>query len=179
MRVWWFPWNDEKYLGSTQNWRIYQLLQKTYHWNVGRKNSLKTAAKKFILISFQTCISNWPLKVVFSEKQLFLLIQSTFPWMLLIIYTSPAIFVYPLLKPFDRKNRICKQFSLKLLVRKFLLLKSVQRISRDMLSNHKEERKSAEILSRSTIAIPQLCFLGIFNFNQRTKSCTNANYFWR
>ena len=73
--------------------------------------------------------------------------------MLLIIYTSSVIFVYPLLKSFDRKNKIFKQFSLKLLVRKFLLLESVQRFSRDLLSNHKEERKSAEILSCSTIVI--------------------------
>ena len=61
--------------------------------------------------------------------------------MLLIIYTSSAIFVYPLLKSFDRKNRIYEQFSLKLLVRKFLLLETVQRFSRDLLSIHKEERK--------------------------------------
>ena len=90
--------------------------------------------------------------------------------MLLIIYTSSAIFVYPLLKSFDRKNRICKQFSLKLLVRKFLLLENVQRFSRDLLSNHKEERKSAEILSSSTIIIPQSCFLDIFNFNHRRRN---------
>ena len=113
-----------------------------------------------------------------SNEQLFsLIIQSTFPWMLLIIYTSSAIFVYPLLKSFDRKNRICKHCSLKLLARKFLLLESFQRFSRDLLlSNHKEKRKSAKIFSSSTIVS---CFLGIFNFHQKTKSCTNANYFWR
>ena len=39
---------------------------------------------------------------------------------------------------------------------------SVQRISRDQFFNHKEERKSAEILSSSTIFIPQLSFLVIY-----------------
>ena len=114
------------------------------------------------------------LEVVFSNKLFSLIIQKTFPWMLLIIYTSSAIFVYPLLTSFDCKNRTCKQFSQKLLVRKFLLLESVQRFSRDLLlPNHKEERKSAKILSSSTIVILQLCFLGIFNFNQKMKSCAN------
>ena len=55
----------------------------------------------------------------------------------------------------------------------------VQRFSRDLLSNHKEDRKSAELLSSSTIFILWLCFYGIFNFNQKTKSCRNANNFWR
>ena len=115
-----------------------------------------------------------------SNEQLFsLIIQSTFPWMLLIIYTSSAIFVYPLLKSFDRKNRICKQFPLTLLVRKFLLLESFQRFSRDMLSNHKKDKKSAKILSSSAIVIPHSCFLGIFSFNHKTKSCKNDKYFWR
>ena len=99
--------------------------------------------------------------------------------MLLIIYTSSAIFVYPLLKSFDRKNRICKQFPLTLLVRKFLLLESFQRFSRDMLSNHKKDKKSAKILSTSAIVIPHSCFLGIFSFNHKTKSCKNDKYFWR
>ena len=116
---------------------------------------------------------------IFQRTTFSLIIQSTFPWMLLIIYTSSAIFVYPLVKSLDRKNRIRKQFSLKLLVRKFLLLESVQRFYRDLLSNHKEERKSAEILSNSTIVILQLCFLGIFNLNQKAKSCTNGNFFRR
>ena len=67
-----------------------------------------------------------------------------------------AIFVYPLLKSFNQKNRICKQLSLKFPVRTFLILEGVQRFFRELLSNHKEERKSAEILSSSTIVITQL-----------------------
>ena len=85
----------------------------------------------------------------------------------------------PLLTSFNTKNRICKQFSLKFLVRIFLILESVQKFSSDLLSNHKEERKSAEILSSSIICMLQLCFLGIFNMNQKSNSCTRANNFWR
>ena len=86
---------------------------------------------------------------------------------------------YLLLRSFNPKNRTCKQFSPKFLVRIFLILEIVQRFSRDLLLNHKEERKSAEILSRSTIFMPQLCFLGNFNLNQKVNFYTRANNFWR
>ena len=48
----------------------------------------------------------------------------SFPWMCFWLFILVSlIFVYSLLKSFDHKNRICKQFSLKLLVRKFLLFR--------------------------------------------------------
>ena len=36
--------------------------------------------------------------------------QNTLPWLFLIIYTSSVIFIYPLLKSFNRKNRKCKHY---------------------------------------------------------------------
>ena len=82
-----------------------------------------------------------------------------FPWLLLIIFTSFVIFVYSLLKSFNRRKIICKQIftvlSLKFLLRKFLILESIQRFRMDLLSIYKEEVKSAEIFSSSTIFIAQ------------------------
>ena len=74
---------------------------------------------------------------------------------------------------------MCKQISLNFLLRTFLILESIQRFPRDLLSNHKKEAKSAETFLSSTVVIPQLCCLGIFNLNQKLNSCTNANNFWR
>ena len=68
----------------------------------------KKQPQKIILVKFQTCINIWRLLlVVFSNKQLFtLIIQNTFAWLLLIIYTSSVIIVYPLLKSFNGKNNM-------------------------------------------------------------------------
>ena len=47
-----------------------------------------------------------------SIKQSFfsLNMQKTLPWLVLIIYTSSAIFIYLLLKSFNRKHRKCKHY---------------------------------------------------------------------
>ena len=82
----------------------------------------------------------------------------------------------PLLTSFNPKNIICEQFSLKFLARIFLMLGSVQRFSRDLLSKHKEERKSADIISSSTIFMHQLCFLDIFNLNQKATRALKLLY---
>ena len=55
-------------------------------------------------------------------------------------------------------------------MRKSVILESIQRFSTDLLSNHKEERKSAEIIS-STVFVPQLHFVGIFNLNKKANQC--------
>ena len=76
-----------------------------------KKNFLETIKKLDLMVAWGLAALKANLCRGSTKHSLFSFnVQNTFSWLLLIIYTSSAIFIYPLLKSLNRKNSKCKHY---------------------------------------------------------------------
>ena len=104
--------------------------------------------------------------------------QNIFAQLPLIIYTSSTFFIFSLVKSSNRKSKRCKHFITLITIFTENFGEEISHIGEcsEVFQGSVlcpliyQDRRSAEMLLGSTIFIPQLCFRGIFNLNQKGNS---------